>query len=106
MKMPRNRDDRGQNQQHNNSPEQTRSPPTKRRDGRELLGRNSGAPKLPRFLLTDESRREDMESQGRSDHDLPPRRRKAAFTHCFFREKTRGKGTRTIRSSRFSIIGK
>ncbi|KAL5752032.1 hypothetical protein ACOSQ2_022539 [Xanthoceras sorbifolium] len=30
MKMPRSRDDRGQNQQRNNIPEQTRSQPTKK----------------------------------------------------------------------------
>ncbi|KAL5778108.1 hypothetical protein ACOSP7_011034 [Xanthoceras sorbifolium] len=90
MKMPRNRDDRGQNQQHNNLPEQTRSQPTKKRDGRGLLGRNSGAPKLPSSFLP-------MRAEGRSGEPrkIGPRsastKKEGCFYSLFFQRKNEWK---------------
>ncbi|KAL5803413.1 hypothetical protein ACOSQ4_031718 [Xanthoceras sorbifolium] len=90
MKMPRNRDDRDQNQQHNNLPEQTRSQPTKKREGRGLLGRNSGAPKLPSSFLP-------MRAEGRSGEPRKIRPRSAStkkegcFYSLFFQRKNEWK---------------
>ncbi|KAL5803430.1 hypothetical protein ACOSQ4_031735 [Xanthoceras sorbifolium] len=66
------------------------SPPTKG-DGKELLGRKSNDPKLPRFLLTDESRRKIWKAKGGLNQGLPPRRRKRCFYSLFFQRKNEWK---------------